>query len=162
MKIYFQNFGVSFLKGKIKKIYITALNCLDINFKGFSVNLRFVDRFEIQSLNKKFRNLDKPTDVLSFPCLNFKKGKGVSTEILSKNLSPEDGLVSLGDIAICKEIAKIQAKEYGHSIKREVCFLALHGFLHLLGFDHLTQDDDEEMQEIANKILKIEKVERNV
>ena len=162
MKIYFQNFGFCTFKSKIKKIYISALEVLGLDFKGFSVNLRFTDKTEIQSLNKSFRNIDKATDVLSFPNLDFVKAKGVDAKLLSKNISPDDGLVPLGDIAICKEIAVLQAKEYGHSFKREVCFLALHCFFHLLGFDHIEKQDEEEMMELANEILLKQKVGRNV
>lgn len=162
MKIYFQNFGFCTFKGKIKKIYISALEEVGLGFNGFSVNLRFVDKTEIQGLNKKFRDIDKITDVLSFPNLDFVKGAGVEAQTLSKNISPDDGLVPLGDIAICKEVALNQAKDYGHSFKREVCFLALHGFLHLLGFDHITPEDEDEMQGFANKVLLKQKVGRNV
>ena len=162
MKIYFQNFGFCTFKSKIKKIYRVALETLRLDFKGFSVNLRFTDKTEIQSLNNNFRSIDKATDVLSFPNLDFVKGKGVDAKVLAQNISPDDGLVPLGDIAICKEIAFLQAKEYGHSFKREVCFLALHGLLHLLGFDHMTKEDEEEMQAITNEILLKQKVGRNV
>lgn len=162
MKIYFQNFGFCTFKSKIKKIYISALETLGLDFKGFSVNLRFTDKTEIQSLNNAFRKIDKATDVLSFPNLDFVKGKGIDSKVLAQNISPDDGLVPLGDIAICKEIACLQATEYRHSFKREVCFLALHGFLHLLGFDHMTKEDEEEMQEITDEILLKQKVVRNV
>jgi len=66
----------------------------------------------------------------------------------------------LGDIAICRKLAKEQAKSFGHSFKREVCFLALHGFLHILGFDHLTEDDENEMNQISEKILNVNKIRR--
>ena len=162
MKIYFQNFGFCAFKNKIKKIYISALEEVGLDFKGFSVNVRFTDKAEIQTLNKNFRNIDKATDVLSFPNLNFIKGQGIDAQTLSKSISPDDGLIPLGDIAICKEIAKAQAKEYNHSFKREICFLSLHGFLHLLGYDHIEKQDEEEMQDIATKVLLKQKVGRNV
>lgn len=162
MKVYFQNFGCSLLKGKIKNIFLEALNVTNVGFEGFSVTLRFVSPEEIKNLNNTFREIEKVTDVLSFPNLNYVKAKGVPNDILTKNISTDDGLVPLGDIAICKAVAREQAKEYGHSFKREVCFLALHGFLHLLGYDHLTPEDNEEMQELTNQILKKQRVERNV
>ena len=160
MKIYFQNFGLSPIKRKIKKLFLRALEKTGIDFKGFSVNLRLVDAPEIQALNNNFRKIDKPTDVLSFPNFNFVKGQGVSPKEISENISIDDNLAPLGDIAICKAIANAQAKEFGHSYKREVCFLALHGFLHLLGYDHLTPEDEAEMQGIAKEILELEKVKR--
>ncbi|MFQ6749775.1 MAG: rRNA maturation RNase YbeY, partial [Clostridia bacterium] len=114
----------------------------------------------IQTLNNTFRQIDKPTDVLSFPNFNFVKGQGVSPKEISENISIDDKLAPLGDIAICAAVAKAQAKEYGHSYKREVCFLALHGFLHLLGYDHLTPEDETEMQALAKEVLEMEKVKR--
>ena len=157
MKINFINFKNIFLKNKIKKIYASAIK--QTNFGGFSVNLKISDKDEIKKLNSEFRNVDRETDVLSFPNLNFVKGE-ISTKTLNDEIDIDTGLVSLGDIIICKEIAKTQAKEYGHSYKREICFLALHGLLHLLGYDHLTEDDEKEMMGLANKILKENKIER--
>lgn len=157
MKINFINFKNIFLKNKIKKIYASAIK--QTNFGGFSVNLKISDKDEIKKLNSEFRNVDRATDVLSFPNLNFVKGE-ISTKTLNDEIDIDTGLVSLGDIIICKEIAKTQAKEYGHSYKREICFLALHGLLHLLGYDHLTEDDEKEMMGLANKILKENKIER--
>ena len=162
MKIYFQNIGISPLKRKIQKIFVCALETVGMDFKNFSVTLKFVKPEEIRTLNKDFRNIDKITDVLSFPNLEFVKGRLSSAKKLTGEFDPKDGLVPLGDIAICKAVAKVQAKEYGHSYKREVCFLALHGFLHLLGFDHIEKADEKEMLKLANKILTKEKVERNV
>lgn len=157
MKINFINFKNIFLKNKIKKIFASAIK--QTNFGGFSVNLKISDKDEIKKLNSEFRKVDRATDVLSFPNLNFVKGE-ISTKTLNDEIDIDTGLVSLGDIIICKEIAKTQAKEYGHSYKREICFLALHGLLHLLGYDHLTEDDEKEMMGLANKILKENKIER--
>lgn len=157
MKINFINFKNIFLKNKIKKIYNSAIK--KTNFGGFSVNLKISDKEEIKKLNSEFRKVDKATDVLSFPNLNFVKGE-ISAKSLNEEIDIETGFVSLGDIVICKEIAKIQAKEYGHSYKREICFLALHGLLHLLGYDHLNEADEKEMMGLANKILEENKIKR--
>ena len=157
MKINFINFKHFCLKNKIKKIFDKAVEKLD--FGVFSVNLKICNREEIQNLNKKFRNIDKETDVLSFPNLNF-VDKKIDNKALSEELDQETGLVSLGDIVICKEIAKSQAKEYGHSYKRELCFLALHGLLHLIGYDHEIKEEEEEMMAKAESILKEYKIIR--
>ncbi len=157
MKINFINFKHFCLKNKIKKIFDKAVEKLD--FGGFSINLKICNREEIQNLNKKFRNIDKETDVLSFPNLNF-VDKKIDNKALSEELDQETGLVSLGDIVICKEIAKSQAKEYGHSYKRELCFLALHGLLHLIGYDHENKEEEQEMMEKAEGILKEYKIIR--
>lgn len=159
MEIYFQNIKNFFIKSAIKKAYLATFKELNLMETVFAVNIKFVSSAEIQELNKTFREIDKPTDVLSFPNFDFEKGK---KEILAEDVSVEDGLVNLGDIAICKEIAKAQALEYGHSYKREVCFLALHGLLHLLGFDHIEEKDAKLMERLADKILKKVKVTRDV
>ena len=91
------------------------------------------------------------TDVLSFPandldCPISKKGITCDMEI-------EDGMVFLGDIMICFARAEAQAAEYGHSLKREICFLALHGTLHLLGYDHMDSESEKTMYGIQNEIL---------
>lgn len=157
MKINFIYFKCFCIKNKIKKIFNSAVSHL--NFGGFSVNLKLCSLSEIRELNNKFRNIDKETDVLSFPNLNF-VDKKIDTKTLSEELDQDTGLVSLGDIVICKEIAKRQAKEYGHSYKREICFLALHGLLHLIGYDHEIKEQEEEMMAKAESILKEHKVIR--
>ena len=101
------------------------------------VSLSFVDNNEIQQLNKDFRNIDKPTDVLSFPFDN------------SFNLP----IRVLGDVVISTEKAKFQSEEYGHSLEREIGFLMIHGILHLLGYDHENEEDEKEMFDLQKKLL---------
>lgn len=137
-------------KRKIKKLFALAGDVLGESFDFVSVSLNFVGEDEIKELNKKFREIDKATDVLSFPNLDKKSNQKLS-EFKSERV---DGVLFLGDIVICRQIAKNQAKEYGHSEKREVCFLALHGLLHLLGFDHIEKDDEKLMMETSEKILQ--------
>lgn len=143
-------------KNNIKKLYEVAGEVLNEDFSDACVSLNFVDEEEIQTLNRDFRQIDKATDVLSFPNLD----KRVEQSI--KEFSPEiDGeKLFLGDIVICKKVAYSQAKEYGHSKKREVCFLALHGLLHLLGYDHIKEEEEKLMKETAEKILSKFGVER--
>ncbi|MBR5858892.1 MAG: rRNA maturation RNase YbeY [Clostridia bacterium] len=104
----------------------------------FEVNVTVCDDNEIREINKEHRGIDKPTDVLSFPFLDFD--------------SPET-LTLLGDIIISRDTAYRQAKEYGHSAKREFCFLAAHSALHLLGYDHETDEEREEMEAKQREIL---------
>ena len=154
MKIYYSNLKTYiFIKRKIKKLFLDALEELSIRFDRFSVNLSIVGEKVIQDLNKKFREKDAITDVLSFPTLELNKGHEINNEMLISNISPFDGLVNLGDIIICKERAEQQAEEFGHAPKREICFLALHSFLHLLGFDHITKEDEKEMFDLTELIL---------
>lgn len=161
MKVYFQNIRCFLIKRKIKKILNNALKETGINFSGFSVNISFVGEEDIKQLNKTHRKIDKVTDVLSFPFLELNKGKNFNFKELSKEINPKDGLICLGDIIICRSIAKEQAKSFGHSFKREVCFLSLHGFLHLLGFDHTNPDEEKEMNSLVENILNKNKVRRN-
>ena len=138
-------------KHKIKKLFNIAEKVLKEDFSKVCVSLNFVSDEEIQRLNKEFRNVDKVTDVLSFPNLN--KTPKEKLEKFKKSYDFDEGLLFLGDIVISKNVAKAQAKEYEHSITREVCFLALHGFLHLLGFDHVKEEDERVMNKIQDKIL---------
>ncbi|MBO5786889.1 MAG: rRNA maturation RNase YbeY [Clostridia bacterium] len=104
----------------------------------FEVNVTVCDDETIKEINKEHRGIDKPTDVLSFPFLDFD--------------SPET-LTMLGDIIISRDTAYRQADEYGHSPKREFCFLAAHSALHLLGYDHETEEEREEMEAKRREIL---------
>lgn len=153
MQINFNKFGI-FFKKEIKQCLETALEKVGLNnINYFSVNVAFVSEDEIKELNSTFRKVDKVTDVLSFPNLDYSDENCLNIKNIEKEIDVESGLVSLGDIAICKKVAKIQAKTYGHSLKREVVFLALHGFLHLLGFDHENPEDEKEMLEHQDEIL---------
>ncbi len=103
-----------------------------------SFNLIFVTEEEIQEINRTYRNIDKVTDVISF------------AQIDEENRTDYR---SLGDIFICVKRAYDQAKEYNHSSDREFAFLAVHGYLHLCGFDHMTKEDEEVMFKIQDDIL---------
>ena len=97
------------------------------------VSVTFVDNEEIHALNKEYRNVDRPTDVLSFP-LGDENGFDVDNS---------SNAILLGDIVISVEKAIAQAEEYGHSTEREIAFLTVHSMLHLLGYDHETSEQDE-------------------
>ena len=142
---------IGLFKHKIKKLFNIAEKVLKEDFSKVYVSLNFVSDEEIQRLNKEFRNVDKVTDVLSFPNLN--KTPKEKLEKFKKSYDFDEGLLFLGDIVISKNVAKAQAREYEHSLTREVCFLALHGFLHLLGFDHVKEEDERVMNKIQDKIL---------
>ncbi len=113
--------------------------------KNAELSVTFVDNGEIHALNREFRGKDRPTDVLSFPLWEADDGFP---------LDPAIGAVALGDIVISAERAAEQAAEYGHSFAREVCFLAVHSTLHLLGYDHEVSEEDEKyMNDTQEKIL---------
>ena len=121
-----------------------------LRYEGFDENceisISIVDNTEIQQINKQFRNIDRPTDVLSFPMLTF-----TENEIIEKN---ENGEIVLGDIIISLERAEERAKEYGHSLKREIAFLTAHSMLHLLGYDHMEPKEEKEMFTKQKEILE--------
>ena len=156
MKIYFNNVRF-YYRNLIKKVFLTALKELDNNFQNIVINLSFKSQEEIRQLNKTFRNVDRATDVLSFPFLEIKYGEKVAD--FKEDINP-DGTIDLGDIVICKQVAKKQAKEYKHSLKREIAFLSLHGLLHLLGYDHIEKKDEIVMNKCADKILNKLKIKR--
>ncbi|MBU5265890.1 rRNA maturation RNase YbeY [Virgibacillus proomii] len=101
------------------------------------LSINFVDNKKIQALNRNYRQINKPTDVLSFAMQEIGEGE---IDILDEGLP-----LLLGDIVISVDKAKEQAKSYDHSLERELCFLALHGFLHLIGYDHMTKEDEQQM-----------------
>lgn len=101
------------------------------------LSINFVDNKKIQALNRNYRQINKPTDVLSFAMQEIGEGE---IDILDEDLP-----LLLGDIVISVDKAKEQAKSYDHSLERELCFLALHGFLHLIGYDHMTKEDEQQM-----------------
>ena len=110
-----------------------------LQLEGFDgsaeVSVRFVDNEEIRKLNKRFRNLDKETDVLSFPL--YGSAMEAAEDTADEETAP------LGDIVISLEKASEQANEYGHGFQRETAFLCVHSVLHLLGYDHETGEEDE-------------------
>ena len=106
------------------------------------ISLSFVDNESIQELNNSARGKDCPTDVLSFPMLEQEE----DGTLIIYDEDIVDNHVLLGDIVISAEKAVAQAEEYGHSIMREMCFLAVHSALHLLGYDHERSEDEEKLQ----------------
>jgi len=115
------------------------------NLPPADVAVTVVDNEQIHALNKEYRQVDRPTDVLSFPL--WEPGE-------EWVISEEEETVPLGDIVISYPKAKEQAEEYGHSLERELGFLAVHGFLHLLGYDHETAEEEKEMFQRQEEILQ--------
>ena len=149
MKINFEDVNFRYRR-LIKKIYRKAEEYTNNSFNEVVVTVSFVNEKRIKELNKNYRKVDKVTDVLSFPMLEIIYPQHVKD--FSKEVSP-DGTLYLGDVVICPKRAKEQAKEYGHSKKREVAFLALHGLLHLYGYDHIKVEDEKIMKSTSKEIL---------
>ena len=152
LRIYFENtqdkLPVSYsLQLLIREAIETTLDFEDFH-NTCEVSVTFTDNEGIHELNKKFRGVDKPTDVLSFPLFDF---EGETEE------PPIDEILNnLGDIVISLEKATEQAEEFGHSFKRETAFLCVHSMLHLLGYDHeRSESEDKEMRAKQTEIMEI-------
>lgn len=115
------------------------------------VEVNFVTEEEIRELNARTRDTDRVTDVLSYPMLN--EIRPFTRENYPFDVDPENGRVPLGSIVICRDVAARQAEEYGHSRDREETYLFVHGLLHLLGYDHMTEEDKSVMREAEERIL---------
>ncbi|MBO5868901.1 MAG: rRNA maturation RNase YbeY [Oscillospiraceae bacterium] len=105
------------------------------------INVLITTDAGIQVINSASRNIDKPTDVLSFPMFDLMPGE--LPEDWEEYMDPETGLCPLGDMAISLERAIAQAKEFGHSVRREVGYLTIHSMLHLLGYDHMDEGEEK-------------------
>lgn len=111
------------------------------------INVLVTNDAGIHAINLASRQMDCPTDVLSFPMFEFTPGN--PPQDWTEFLDPETGYCPLGDMAISLERAKAQAKEYGHSMKREVGYLCIHSCLHLLGYDHM--DEGTQKAQMRNR-----------
>ncbi|WP_277814269.1 rRNA maturation RNase YbeY [Bacillus sp. LL01] len=129
----------------IKDLLIFAADKESIQ-SGAELSVTFVDDEKIQEINREYREKDRPTDVISFPMEEMGEGE---IEIHYDEEAPR----MLGDIIISIQRAEVQAEEYGHSVKRELGFLALHGLLHLLGYDHENETDEKVMFDKQKEIL---------
>ncbi len=118
-----------------------------------AVELLFVDGEEIRRLNRETRNIDKVTDVLSYPTLEGIKGRALVGGEHPFDID-EEGRLLIGSIVVCQERAKEQAAEYGHSLERELHYLIVHGIMHCLGYDHITDEERAEMREKEESVLK--------
>lgn len=117
-----------------------------------SVEFLFVDADEIRRLNRETRSVDKVTDVLSYPTLDGIKGEPIYAEEYPYDID-EEGRLTIGSIVVCCERAKEQAAEYGHSYNRELHYLLIHGIMHCLGYDHITDEERAEMRAQEERIL---------
>lgn len=120
------------------------------------VSVIFIDNEEIREINRENRNIDKVTDVLSFPMLDYPEGKVFKEVYLNHQFDEIDlneGNLVIGDIALSLEKAEEQSEEYGHSFLREAAYLTVHSVLHLLGYDHMEEDEKVVMRKREEEIL---------
>ena len=116
---------------------------------------------EVHMMNREHRGIDRPTDVLSFPMLDVRTPGDLSgVEEMPDAFDPESGELMLGDIVISKDKVIAQAEEYGHSLKREYAFLIAHSMLHLLGYDHMEDDERLLMEQRQREIMEKAKILR--
>lgn len=156
MIVNFEKVGFRY-KRLIKKIFNRAEEVTNNKFDNVVVTVSFANEEQIHNLNKEYRDVDRATDVLSFPMLDKNYKQNIS--LFKDDVSP-DGNLYLGDIVICKTVAKRQAKQYKHSLKREISFLALHGLLHLYGYDHIEKEDEVVMMSTAENVLNSLNIKR--
>lgn len=137
-------------KALLKKVADAALRVMSA--EDAALDLSFVGRAKIRTLNATLRGVDRVTDVLSFPTID-KVTLPLKKENYPLDTDPQSGKVYLGSIVICRARAREQAAEYGHSVERELSYLTVHGVLHLLSFDHIEESDKVKMRAAEEKIL---------
>ena len=140
-------------KDLMDKLYEAADICLDkdgIPSDRAEISLSIVSLDEIHELNRQYRNVDKPTDVLSFPMVEDFNEIDETEELL------------LGDVVICMDKVKEQAEEYGHSQERETVYLFVHSLCHLLGYDHMNDDERSEMRRREEEVMSLLGIERRL
>lgn len=119
----------------------------ELKVKNGLVSFVFVDNKKIREINKEYRGIDRETDVISFA-------------FMDEDINPDTDYTNYGEIYISLEKTLSQSLEYGHSFDRELCFLTVHGLLHLLGYDHMTKEDENVMFSLQDKILNKLGIER--
>lgn len=137
-----------------KRVIEAALDYVNCPYET-EVNLLLTMNDEIHEMNQNFREIDRATDVLSFPMVDYEEaGNFDFLEEAMEYFHPETGELVLGDIVISKEKVISQAEEYGHSIEREYAFLIAHSMLHLFGYDHMEDEERVVMEEMQKEILE--------
>ncbi len=158
MTLFFEEEGTLELPLECKKLAETVMEA-SIDYVNCpyeaEVNLLLTMDEQIHEMNLQFRGIDRPTDVLSFPMVDYQKpGEFDFLEECDEYFHPETGELMLGDIVISKEKVLIQAEEYGHSPKREFAFLIAHSMLHLSGYDHIEDEERLIMEKMQKEILE--------
>ena len=145
-----------FLKRRLRHTVNAALGAEGMALRC-EINILLTDDEGIRQVNRTMREIDRATDVLSFPMFDLAPGEHPGAE----DADPDTGLVPLGDMCISLQRARAQAQEYGHSFEREVCYLCVHSVLHLLGYDHLDEGEmKRQMRAREEEIMKQLKLER--
>ena len=158
MTLYFEEEGELILPFDCKKLAEETIEAsLDYVECPYEVqlNLLLTMNGEIRSMNREFRNIDRATDVLSFPMADYEEPGDFSfLEDADAYFYPETGELLLGEIVVSKEKVVLQAEEYGHTKEREFAFLITHSVLHLCGYDHMEEEERLHMEELQKGILE--------
>lgn len=138
----------------IDEIVVASLDYEKCPYEA-EVNVILTDNASIQEINREYREIDAPTDVLSFPMVDYEAPADFDhvEDAVEDYFNPETGELLLGDIIISVEKVKEQAEKYGHSEKRELAFLVAHSMLHLCGYDHMEEEERLEMECRQREIL---------
>ena len=134
----------------IKKVIEAVTLEENLGFDSY-ISVIITDKEEIRKINKEERNIDAPTDVLSFPYLEFDENYKLLYEPQKEDYDPEYNAVCLGDMVICYDKILEQSEEYGHTEERELSYLVAHSMYHLLGYDHITDELKKDMREKEEK-----------
>ncbi len=158
MTLYIEEEGTVILPFDVKEtaelMAETVLEYEDCPYEA-EVNLLLTDNEEIRVMNREYRQIDRATDVLSFPMLEYEIPGDLSCiEERADAFNPETGELMLGDIVISKDRVISQAEEYGHSVRREYAFLIAHSMLHLFGYDHMEEDERKIMEDRQRGIME--------
>ncbi len=158
MTLYIEEEGSVVLPFDVKEtaelIVKTALDCEECPYEA-EVNLLLTDDEAIHEMNREHRHIDRATDVLSFPMIEYETPGDLSgIEESADAFDPETGELMLGDIVISKDRVIAQAEEYGHSVRREYAFLIAHSMLHLLGYDHMDEEERKVMEDRQREIME--------
>lgn len=145
--------GTAVEKNKVKSYILDIVYnaCVINNISGekIYISISSVDKDKIKKINKEYRNIDKVTDVLSFPIFERDELKNISLNDKDKKLKE----IELGDIILCLNVIESQADEYGTGILRETLYMITHGVCHLIGYDHMDDDERKEMRKMEEEIL---------
>ena len=158
MTLYIEEEGSVVLPFDVKEtaelIVKTALDCEECPYEA-EVNLLLTDDEAIHEMNREHRHIDRATDVLSFPMIEYEiPGDLSGIEESADAFDPETGELMLVDIVISKDRVIAQAEEYGHSVRREYAFLIAHSMLHLLGYDHMDEEERKVMEDRQREIME--------
>ena len=139
----------------IKKVVKQCFETENLQNSKLYISITLTTPQNIQKINKEYRSIDRPTDVLSFPM--FEQNE-IEEKIKNQDFQYED---ILGDIVISVEQVKKQAEEYGHTFERELAYMVVHGFYHLMGYDHIIEEDKKVMRQKEENILNILEITRD-